>query len=128
MLGTRRTEWNEDLHGYAVRLCENETLNFYEDIVENHAGNDGPIITRSTNRYIGGNIIELLAEYEDTGLTPEEIKRLKYIDMKKLQVSNDMLRKNNDEYFAACQKLLDENHLLKKLLKNALEKEISKEN
>ena len=124
MLGTRRTEWNDDWNGYVVRLYENETLNFYTDTTEERAGNFGPIITRSIDKYVGGNIIELLAKYEDTDLTPEEINRLKYKDIKNLQASNDMLRKNNDEYRIAYQKLLDENKLLKQLLKNELEKEI----
>ena len=124
ILGTKRTEWNDDWHGYVVRLCENETLNFYTDTTEERVGDFGHIITRSIDKYIGGDIIELLAEYENTGLTPEEIRKLKYIDIKNLQASNEMLRKNNDEYYVAYQKLLDENRLLKKLLKNTLEKEI----
>lgn len=124
MLGTRRTQWNDDLKGYAVRLHENEYINFYADTDEERVGDFGPIITRSINKYIGGDIIELLAEYEDTNLSPAEIRKLKYEDMKKLQASNDMLRKNNDEYYVAYQKLLDENRLLKKLLKRTLEKEI----
>ncbi len=117
----RKTEWNDNLNGYVVRLYENETINFYEDTVEETMGRK---IIRSVAKYIGGNIIELLAEYEDTGLTPEEIRQLKYIDFKKLQESNAILRKNNDEYYVRYQKLLDENHILKKLLKDLLEKEI----
>lgn len=119
----RRTQWNDDLNGYAVRLCENETLNLYEDKVE-AISNLGQKIIRSVDKYIGGNIIELLAEYEDTGLTPEEIRELKYIDLKKLQESNRILRENNDEYFKSYQKLFDENYLLKKLLKDLLAKEV----
>ena len=86
----RKTEWNDNLNGYVVRLYENETINFYEDTVEETMGRK---IIRSVAKYIGGNIIELLAEYEDTGLTPEEIRQLKYIDFKKLQESNAILRK-----------------------------------
>lgn len=120
----RRTMWNDTLEGYAVMLCENETLNFYADRIEEHIGDFGPIVTRSINKYVGGNIIELLAEYENTGLSPEEINKLKYIDIKKLQESNETLRKMHDKYFTKYQKLLDENRLLKKLLKNTLEEEI----
>lgn len=119
----RRTQWNDDLNGYAVRLCENETLDLYEDKVE-AISILGQKIIRNVDKYIGGNIIELLAEYENTGLTPEEIRELKYTDLKKLQESNRILRENNDEYFKSYQKLFDENYLLKKLLKDLLEKEV----
>ena len=124
MLSTRRTEWNDNWHGHTVRLYEHETLNFYTDTTEERVGDFGPIITRSIDKYVGGDIIELLAKYEDTGLTPEEIKQLKYTDIKNLQASNEILRRNNDEYFVEYQKLLDENRLLKKLLKKSFEKEV----
>lgn len=124
MLGTRRTYWNDELKGYYVLIGKNETLNYYADKETYQPHPYESVVTASVNHYIGGNIIDLLAEYEDTGLTPEEIKRMKYEDIKKLQASNDMLRQNNDEYYVAYQKLLDENQLLKKLLKTTLEKEI----
>lgn len=119
----RRTFWNDELNGHYALICDNEAINFYAD-KETYKVNDFESITASASHYIGGNLIDLLAEYEDTGLTPEEITRLKYVDIKKLQESNDILRKNNDEYFAKYQKLLDENNLLKQLLKKSLEKEL----
>ena len=121
MLGTRRTVYNDELKGYYALIGSNEVVNFYADTETYQPHDFAPIVTKSVNHYIGGNIIDLLAEYEDTGLTPEEIMELKYVDLKKLQESNAILRKNNDEYFVKYQKLLDENHLLKKLLKNTLE-------
>ena len=124
MLGTRRTYWNDELKGYYALIGENETLNYYADKETYQQHPYEPVVTASVNHYIGGNIIDLLAEYENTGLTPEEIQRLKYTDIKNLQASNNMLRKNNDEYYTAYQKLLDENNLLKQLLKTTLEKEI----
>lgn len=124
MLGARRTFWNDELNGYYALIGDNGKLSYYADKETYQPHPYGPLVTASVNHYIGGNIIDLLAEYEDTGLTPEEIKRMKYEDIKKLQASNDMLRKNNDEYYVAYQKLLDENKLLKQLLKTTLEKEI----
>lgn len=124
MLGTRRTYWNDELEGYYALIGANETLNYYADTETYQPHPYGPAVTTSVNHYVGGNIIDLLAEYEDTGLTPKEIKRLKYTDIKNLQASNDMLRKNNDEYYVAYQKLLNENKLLKQMLKTTLEKEI----
>lgn len=117
----RRTMWNDDLKGYAIMLEENEVLNFYEDKIEQRFGDFGPTIIKNSNKYIGGNIIELLAEYEDTGLTPDEINQLKYVDIKNLKAANDRLLENNNEYFREYQKLLDENDHLKALLRRYLD-------
>ena len=120
----RRTMWNDKLNGHAVMLCENETLNFYVEPEDERFGCVGPLVTTRVNKYVGGSIIELLAKYEDTGLSPEEINELQYRDIKKLQEQNKTLSKMHDKYFTKCQKLRDENMLLKQLLKNALEEEI----
>lgn len=117
----RRTIWLDEFNRYYALVCENDELICYVDKDERRQGN---VVINNPTRYIGGSVIDLLAEYEDTGLSPEEIKKLKYTDFKKLQESNAILRKNNDEYVKAYQKLLDENNLLKKLLKDLLEKEI----
>lgn len=114
----RRTFFNTDEKAYEVKLYENECLNFR---TEGEDRLDNGIIISPMKRFISGYIIDVLAEYENTGLTPSEIKELQGDTLKKLKESNKILRKNNDEYYIAYQKLLDENHKLKSLLKTWLD-------
>ena len=99
----RLTYWNPDEKNYEVRIYEN----------------DGLILR--TDGEVSGLMVDRLAEYENIGLTPDEIKELGSSTLKNLKESNRILRKNNDEYYVACQKLLDENHKLKSLLKSWLD-------
>ena len=73
--------------------------------------------------FISGFVVDALAEYENTGLTPDEIKELQGDTLKKLKESNEILRKNNDEYFREYNKLLNENRKLKCILRDWLNQE-----
>lgn len=114
----RLTYWNPDQETYEVRVYENDGLIVRTDGEERL--NNGVIVS-SAKHFVSGFMVDALAEYENTGLTPNEIKELQGDTLKKLKESNKILRKNNDEYYIAYQKLLDENHKLKSLLKNWLE-------
>ena len=114
----RLTYWNVDQKAYETRIYENDGLILRTDGEERL--NNGVIVS-SAKHFISGFMIDRLAEYENTGLTPDEIKELKGDTLKKLKESNEILRRNNDEYYIAYQKLLDENRKLKSLLKNWLE-------
>lgn len=114
----RLTYWNPDQETYEVRIYENDGLIVRTDGEERL--NNGIIITPARH-FISGFMVDALAEYENTGLTPNEIKELQGDTLKKLKESNKILRKNNDGYFKAYQNLLDENYKLKSLLKTWLE-------
>ena len=116
----RRTMWLDEFNRYYARVYENDELICYTDTDERRQGN---IVIQTPTRYIGGSAIDLLAEYEDTGLTPEEINQLKYVDIKNLKAANDRLLENNNEYFREYQKLLDENDHLKALLRRYLDED-----
>lgn len=77
---------------------------------------------KGINYFVFGEIIDRLAEYENTELTPQEIENMKQTN-KKQSESNRIQKENLDEYFIEYQKLLDENYHLKELLKNYLEQE-----
>lgn len=117
----RLTYWNQDQEVYEARIYENDGIILRTDGEERL--NNGVIVS-SARHFISGSMIDALAEYENTGLTPKEIKELQGDTLKRLKESNKILRKNNDEYYMAYQKLLDENHKLKSLLKNWLESTI----
>lgn len=114
----RLTYWNPDQEAFEVRIYENSELILRTDDEERL--NNGLIVS-PTKHFVSGFMVDALAEYENTGLTSNEIKELQGDTLKKLKESNKILRKNNDEYYVAYQKLLDENHKLKSLLKNWLE-------
>ena len=114
----RLTYFNTDQETYEVPIYEGSHLNLRTEGEEKL--NNG-IIVSSARHFVSGFVVDKLAEYENTGLTPNEIKELQGDTLKKLKESNKILRKNNDEYYVAYQKLLDENHKLKSLLKNWLE-------
>ena len=78
---------------------------------------------RQCGNFVSGFMINKLAAYENTGLNPDEIKELQGDVLRRLKESNKILRQNNDEYYVECQKLLDENHKLKSLLKVYLDAE-----
>lgn len=119
----RLTHWNSDQEQYEARIYENDGLILRTDS-EERINND--IILSSAKHYIFGFIVDALAEYENTGLTPAEINELQGDALKVLRESNKILRQNNDEYYRECQKLLDENKKLKSLLKVWLESDILK--
>lgn len=114
----RLTYWNADQKTYETRIYENDGLITRTDGEERL--NNGVIVS-SAKHFISGFMVDRLAEYENTGLTPDEITELQGDTLKKLKESNKILRKNNDEYYVAYQKLLDENSKLKSLLKSWLD-------
>ena len=116
----RLTYWNADQKAYEVRIYENDGLIVRTDGEERLSNG---LIVSPARHFISGFMVDVLAEYEDTGLTPKEIKELQGDTLKKLKESNEILRKNNDEYYKSYQKLLDENRKLKSLLKCWLEDE-----
>lgn len=117
----RLTYFNADQEVYEAPIYEDTHLNLRTDGEEKL---DNGIIVSSARHFISGFIIDKLAEYENTGLTPNEIKELQGDTIKRLKESNEILRKNNDEYYTAYQKLLDENYKLKSLLKVWLDSDI----
>ena len=114
----RLTYWNADQEAYEAQIYKSDGIILRTDGEERLS--NGMIVSSARN-FISGSIINALADYENTGLTPREIKELQGDTLKKLKESNKILRKNNDKYYAAYQKLLDENHKLKSLLKNWLD-------
>ena len=116
----RLTSFNEETHTYEVEIPYSDNFILRVDAHEDIVGN---IITQHTRNFISGFMIDRLAEYENTGLEPNEINELQGDVLRKLKESNKILRKNNDEYCIAYQKLLDENRKIKSLLKDWLDKE-----
>lgn len=114
----RLTYWNADNEVYEVRIYENDGIILRTDGEERL--NNGLIVS-SSRHFISGFMIDKLAEYENTGLTPSEVRELQGDTLKRLKESNKILRQNNDEYYREYQKLLDENKKLKSLLKTWLE-------
>lgn len=114
----RLTYWNADEKNYEARIYESNGIILRTDGEERL--NNG-VIVKTAKHFISGFMIDRLAEYENTGLTPDEVEELKGDTLKNLKKSNEILRKNNDEYYTAYQKLLDENRKLKSLLKDWLE-------
>ena len=114
----RLTCWNPDQKNYEVRIYENDGLILRTDGEERL--NNGVIVS-TAKHFVSGFMVDRLAEYENTGLTPDEIEELEGSTLKNLKESNRILRKNNDEYYVAYQKLLDENHKLKSLLRSWLD-------
>lgn len=114
----RLTCWNADQETYEVRIYENDGLILRTDGEERFSNG---LAVSSAKHFVSGFMVDALAEYENTGLTPMEIKELQGNTLKKLKESNKILRQNNDEYYRKYQKLLDENKELKSLLKTWLE-------
>jgi FtsZ-binding cell division protein ZapB len=113
------TYFNQDTNVYEVKIPCDKLLCMRTECEE--LIND-KIIMLPKKYFVSGFIVDALAEYESTGLTPDEIKIL-HGTLEKLRESNKILRKNNDDYYVAYQKLLDENYKLKSLLKNWLDNE-----
>lgn len=114
------THFNEDENAYEVEIPNNCMLHLRTDS-EVHMDYNHTIT--SDRRFVSGFVIDALAAYENTGLTPDEIKELQGDTLKKLKESNEILRKNNDEYFAAHNNLLKENRKLKSILRDWLNQE-----
>lgn len=114
------THFNEDENAYEVEIPNNCMLHLRTDS-EVHM--DYIHTITSDRRFVSGFVIDALAAYENTGLTPDEIKELQGDTLKKLKESNEILRKNNDEYFREYNKLLNENRKLKCILRDWLNQE-----
>lgn len=114
------THFNKDKNTYEVEISNNCMLYVWTD--SEVRMDDNRTIT-SDRHFISGFVVDALAEYENTGLTPDEIKELQGDTLKKLKESNEILRKNNDEYFKAYKKLLNENRKLKCILRDWLNQE-----
>lgn len=114
------THFNEDENKYEVEITNNDMLYIRTDS-EVRMDYNHPITF--DRHFVSGFVIDALAEYENTGLTPDEIKELQGDTLKKLKESNEILRKNNDEYFKAYKKLLNENRKLKCILRDWLNQE-----
>ena len=102
----RLTYWYPDQETYEVRIYDGDGIILRKDGEE--CLNNGVIVS-SAKYFISGPMVDALAEYENTGLTPNEIKELQGDTFKKLKESNKILRKNNDEYYIAYLDYLDFN-------------------
>ena len=111
------THFNIDKNTYEVEIPNNCMLYVWTD---SEVRMDYNHTITSDRRFISGFVVDALAEYENTGLTPDEIKELQGDTLKKLKESNEILRKNNDEYFREYNKLLNENRKLKCILRDWL--------
>ena len=114
------THFNKDKNTYEVEIPNNCMLYVWKD---SEVRMDYNHTITSDRRFISGFVVDALAEYENTGLTPDEIKELQGDTLKKLKESNEILRKNNDEYFRKYNKLLNENRKLKCILRDWLNQE-----
>lgn len=114
------THFNEDENVYEVEIPNNCMLHLRTD---SEVYMDYNHTITSDRRFVSGFVIDALAAYENTGLTPDEIKELQGDTLKKLKESNEILRKNNDEYFVAHNNLLKENRKLKSILRDWLNQE-----
>lgn len=114
------THFNKNKNTYEVEIPNNCMLYLRTDS-EVRMDYNHPITF--DRHFVSGFVIDALAEYENTGLTPDEIKELQGDTLKKLKESNEILRKNNDEYFKAYKKLLNENRKLKCILRDWLNQE-----
>ena len=114
------THFNKDKNTYEVEIPNNCMLYVWTD---SEVRMDYNYTITSDRRFISGFVVDALAEYENTGLTPDEIKELQGDTLKKLKESNEILRKNNDEYFRKYNKLLNENRKLKCILRDWLNQE-----
>lgn len=114
------THFNEDENVYEVEIPNNCMLYLRTD---SEVYMDYNHTITSDRRFVSGFVIDALAAYENTGLTPDEIKELQGDTLKKLKESNEILRKNNDEYFVAHNNLLKENRKLKSILRDWLNQE-----
>ena len=114
------THFNKDKNTYEVEIPNNCMLYLWTD---SEVRMDYDHTITSDRRFISGFVVDALAEYENTGLTPDEIKELQGDTLKKLKESNEILRKNNDEYFREYNKLLNENRKLKCILRDWLNQE-----
>lgn len=117
----RLTYFNTDQAVYEVPIYNDTYVNLRTEAEERL---DNGLLVSSARYFTSGFVVDKLAEYENTGLTPSEIKELQGDTLRKLKESNKILRKNNDEYYVAYQKLLDENRKLKSLLKDWLESDL----
>lgn len=114
------THFNKNKNTYEVEIPNNCMLYVWTD---SEVRMDYNHTITSDRRFISGFVVDALAEYENTGLTPDEIKELQGDTLKKLKESNEILRKNNDEYFREYNKLLNENRKLKCILRDWLNQE-----
>lgn len=117
----RLTQFNRDTDAYEVAIHYDTP--FYIRTSGEECMNNG-VITSTARHFNSGFIVDALAEYENTGLTPREIKNLQEVTVNNLLSSIKMLKKSNYELSTSYHKLLNENHKLKSLLKDYLNSEI----
>ena len=91
------THFNKDKNTYEVEIPNNCMLYVWTDSEVRMDYNHPVTFDR---HFVSGFVIDALAEYENTGLTPDAIKELQGDTLKKLKESNEILRKNNDEYLS----------------------------
>lgn len=116
------TYYNANRGVYEVELesgCREVCILNYDEFYEKDNFCSEKIKFRKPKTVLSGFVVDALAKYENTGLTPEEIRELQ-ISEKNVGLYNKMLRKDNDDCRAKYQKLLDENNNLKALLRNYL--------
>lgn len=111
------THFNRDTNQYEIEVHLEDS--FYLRTVGEERLNNGVIVCQARN-FVSGFFIDALAEYENTGLTPSEIKNLQGVTVSNLLSSIKMLEKSNDELSISYNKLLQENHKLKCLLRDYL--------
>ena len=111
------THFNRDTNQYEIEVRLEDP--FYLRTVGEERLNNGVIVCQARN-FVSGFFIDALAEYENTGLTPSEIKNLQGVTVSNLLSSIKMLEKSNDELSISYNKLLQENHKLKCLLRDYL--------
>lgn len=111
------THWNKDYGTFEARIPYGMGLDMREE--KGEMINNG-VFTTPSQYYVSGFIVDALAKYEETGLTPFEINELKLKTLKNLKSSNEKLQKMNDELSDSYNRLLQENHKLKCLLRDYL--------
>lgn len=117
----RITFFNIDENKYEVAIPYNSNIYLRTESEEKHISPG--IATSYAKHFISGFMIDKLALYENSGLTPDEVEELQGDILHNLKQSNETLRQNNDKYYVEYQKLLDENRKLKSLLKIYLDEE-----
>lgn len=111
------THFNRDTNQYEIEVRLEDP--FYLRTVGEECLNNG-VITCQARNFVSGFFVDALAEYEKTGLTPSEIKNLQGVTVSNLLSSIKMLEKSNDELSISYNRLLQENHKLKCLLRDYL--------
>lgn len=111
------TYWNKDYGIFEARIPYGMGLDIREEVGERV---NGGVFINPPKHYVSGFLVDALAKYEETGLSPYEINELKLKTLHNLKLSNERLQKSNDELADSYNRLLQENHKLKCLLRDYL--------